>query len=366
MNVKVVLAAYWNDVKGNAKWEFTKWAAVLSLGIVAAGGVLLLRHFAEVTHGLSRSQQREILWTTIVLSTFLLAAIIVIIVLLYKLGMRSRARTSDATPIVGVNSTAERIFLDIDARMLVALKNGNHTLAEKQRLWKPYVGKWIRVSGPVVDVSETKLFLANYTTPTTGLYELILKFEPAWSDRISVLQKGSNVSVVGCIDDFKAVCVVLSRCELAEPDTHRELLAIQPRQLTATQKQLLRARLQPLNAQAAVAGYESGIQLFVYWTGAGDCADYAKQFEELFSDIGFSVPRMHGRFETFSEVDHDGYYYGVWVRWNSAREAESGLPPVGAALVDSLKAAGVDDVEAFDHRAALPLQLIVGTRRRRT
>ncbi len=118
-----------------------------------------------------------------------------------------------------VEPIAERIVLDIDAAVLIGIKNSTQTIAEKQRLWKPYVGKWIRVSGPVADVSETKMFLVNYTTPIMHQYELVLKFDAPWSDRFSIIPKGSNVTVLGRIEDFMAALVVISRCELISDTT---------------------------------------------------------------------------------------------------------------------------------------------------
>lgn len=134
------------------------------------------------------------------------------------------------------------------------------------------------------------------------------------------------------------------------------------RRLTEPQKSTLRARLGPLNEQWMADGRQ-GVRLVVYWTGAGDNAEYAKQFEEFFRSLKFDVPAHHGGFGTWTEFEHD-YDRGVCVRWNSEREIAQGAPPIGKALVEALKEIGVEDVTPFDHRDSPPLELIIGARRR--
>lgn len=129
-----------------------------------------------------------------------------------------------------------------------------------------------------------------------------------------------------------------------------------PRRLTESQQALIRARLSPIIAQAG-----RGPQISIFWTGAGDSAGYAKQFEELLESIGFSMLRVSGP-GTYL-LKHD-YHYGIWVRHDSRAAITRGATPFGKVLVTALKEAEVSDVIDFDYDGHQILELIVGARYR--
>lgn len=135
-----------------------------------------------------------------------------------------------------------------------------------------------------------------------------------------------------------------------------ELTAFQPRRLSESQKGELRSILEPLNLAALEVGSDKGRQITVFWTGAGDCADYARQFEDLFGDIGF---RLH-LYSMPSPYERD-YHYGLWVIWNSEYEGKF-AHSLGQALCDALRLAEIEftSVDTTDVHAA---QLVVGARR---
>ncbi len=96
----------------------------------------------------------------------------------------------------------------------------------------------------------------------------------------------------------------------------------------------------------------------IFWTGGGDTADYAKQFEELLESIGFRLFRVSGP-GVYSGLKHD-YHYGIWVRHDSKAAVARGVPPIGSAIVAALEKAGVGDVIEFDWEGHRVLELIVG------
>src|SRR5258705_2329816 len=79
----------------------------------------------------------------------------------------------------------------------------------------------------------------------------------------------------------------------------RVVAQISPRRLTDQQRSIIRARLEPV-----VKAWGWGPQIAVFWTGAGDTADYAKQFDELLQSIGFHLLRVGGP-SFYSGLQHD-------------------------------------------------------------
>lgn len=132
--------------------------------------------------------------------------------------------------------------------------------------------------------------------------------------------------------------------------------SIAPRRLTDSQRNLIRARLAPLVAKAGRAP-----QISIFWTGSGDTANLAKDFEELLEAIGFSLLHVSG--PRMYMLKHD-YHYGIWVRHDSKADAARSLPPIGRELVTVLRDAGVEDVIDFDHEGHYLLEMIIGARYR--
>ncbi len=134
-----------------------------------------------------------------------------------------------------------------------------------------------------------------------------------------------------------------------------ELAAIQPRRLTSQQRDQLRNALTPITDVELTEGREHGRQVSVFWTGAGDCADYARQFEDLFADIGLRL-HMYSRPQYERE-----FHYGIWIIWNSDYEKRF-RASLGQGLCDALALAGIDfrSIDTTDVRVA---QLVVGARR---
>jgi hypothetical protein len=112
-------------------------------------------------------------------------------------------------------TSSARITVDLDPALLIGMANSDdYTSAEVQRLAEPYLGKWMRVRGPVADVGKTKMALANYTSRHAGLYEMVLEFDNEWAERLNLLRKGSDVSVLGQIESVTKLGVHLTRCEI--------------------------------------------------------------------------------------------------------------------------------------------------------
>lgn len=106
----------------------------------------------------------------------------------------------------------KRIAVDVDVAYLLGIVKRGDTSGDAQRTIKPFLGKWMTVAGPIADVGETKMQLANHVD-RIGVYELFLTFDDEWRDRLSVLRKGAAVTVFGQIQKV-GLHVHLSHCEL--------------------------------------------------------------------------------------------------------------------------------------------------------
>jgi|GEM_PF-1102460 len=129
--------------------------------------------------------------------------------------------------------------------------------------------------------------------------------------------------------------------------------SIEPRRLSVTQRELLLTRFRNLNREA-----HSGLQIFINWVGAGDCADYARQFADLFRSAGFQVVQD----VALARRLNDDYHYGLFLRWDSQLYTKRGFPPVGTVISSELGNVGIA-VTLMDDPDWRVLTLIVGARR---
>jgi hypothetical protein len=82
----------------------------------------------------------------------------------------------------------DRVFVDITPDKLWDMIKGK-MINERDRLIKPFIGKWINISVVVDDVSS------NDGIIWADGVKLSLHFDSRWNDRLEVLQKGQRVSV---------------------------------------------------------------------------------------------------------------------------------------------------------------------------
>jgi hypothetical protein len=85
------------------------------------------------------------------------------------------------------------------------------TTAQGKRLVQPYIGKWMRVSGKVSNVGDSHISFRNFGV--AGVL-IIMFFDDKWSDRISVLEMGTTVTVLGQIREIDVLGLQLRNCEL--------------------------------------------------------------------------------------------------------------------------------------------------------
>ena len=94
-----------------------------------------------------------------------------------------------------------------------------HTQLQTQSLTNIYIGKWMRVSGRVEDVSSgSRTMSATLELSRIHLYPKVsLTFDKVkWNDRISILTVGDDIVVDGRISNIGQTWTYLEDCEILE------------------------------------------------------------------------------------------------------------------------------------------------------
>ncbi|MGA8026421.1 MAG: hypothetical protein WB992_04695 [Bryobacteraceae bacterium] len=105
---------------------------------------------------------------------------------------------------------------NIDPAYLTGLYRG-HTSVQADSIARTYIGKWMKLSVSVGDVSSSVLdkhihMLSGLDNATVGM-----DFDAAtWADRVSVLRRGSQVTVIGTVYRIDAYTLELDNCELVD------------------------------------------------------------------------------------------------------------------------------------------------------
>jgi hypothetical protein len=132
-----------------------------------------------------------------------------------------QALSVPAIPITTtIEDTSGRIIVSVTPQWLMA-QFTNRTDVQTQTLLSPYIGKWMRVSGNLGDVKKIKIFDDKSFAQVTfrdvkyGSDYVFLQFsEPGFIDRLSVMQLGEAITVLGQIQSVNPLFVSLEECEL--------------------------------------------------------------------------------------------------------------------------------------------------------
>jgi hypothetical protein len=89
----------------------------------------------------------------------------------------------------------------------------NHTEAQGEPLVQPYIGKMMKVSGPVVNVStkEGKTPDVSFLT-LESRFLIIMEFSSTQLDSVRSLNRGDQITVIGGIRDVSLEALVLTDC----------------------------------------------------------------------------------------------------------------------------------------------------------
>lgn len=92
----------------------------------------------------------------------------------------------------------------------------NELAIHAERRTKDFIGKWMRVSGNVEDISEGyPKGTVRVTTHRSGIVSIIfLRFDAEWHDRVMLLQRNQTITVLGSIRSIESYYLHLEHCEL--------------------------------------------------------------------------------------------------------------------------------------------------------
>ena len=109
----------------------------------------------------------------------------------------------------------KREIIDVEPDYLMGFFD-EHTSIQAQRLIEPYIGKWTRVSGPLGDVRNNEYFSQIVFDRPRGTYTTIYMYfhQSDRSDRLSILRRGTKLTVLGQIKEVRAYEFHLANCEL--------------------------------------------------------------------------------------------------------------------------------------------------------
>jgi len=114
-------------------------------------------------------------------------------------------------------SPDNRIVVDATPEYLTCFFH-NHIYIQAQKLAAPYIGKWIKITGPLSNVGELSGDSFQVTFADRGLRtsqaQVYMYFKREWVDRLSVLKQDDRITILGKISGISGVQVDLENCEL--------------------------------------------------------------------------------------------------------------------------------------------------------
>jgi hypothetical protein len=109
-----------------------------------------------------------------------------------------------------------RIVITFDPKYLTDFYK-NNTALQADRLVRVFLGKWMKASGKVHDVSVSQFSGGTATVTFEYSDPFVMHFLPKdWLDRLSILRRGDKITVLGQITDVTRTIVVLNNCEVID------------------------------------------------------------------------------------------------------------------------------------------------------
>ncbi len=119
-----------------------------------------------------------------------------------------------------LDADEDRIEIDVTPEHLWSLFEGR-TGIQGESLVEPFIGKWMRLAGPLGDVgriSEKWLQVTfRYGTQPMGKHVYIYVRDKRWIDRVVLLKIGDEIVVLGRIERVSAMEIRLDHCVLVAP-----------------------------------------------------------------------------------------------------------------------------------------------------
>jgi hypothetical protein len=160
------------------------------------------------------------------LAWFIVGMFILAVFAFHRQKNRSAVDRPVATPIpapIAIPASApeppksKKAFIDVSPSYLLGLYK-NRTAVQGNALAAAYIGKWIVVTGKVIDISQDRPgndFLVQFSD-SEGAW-LAATFSEELSEKISHIPHGATITIRGAIRSVDTLRVILKECELGEP-----------------------------------------------------------------------------------------------------------------------------------------------------
>jgi hypothetical protein len=118
-----------------------------------------------------------------------------------------------------VPAPKKREFVDVLPETLLGLSTKKDlTRVQADLMIKPYIGKWLRVTGTITDIYPNAVALRTIEgKPSPGglLFDVILIVDDEWKERFHILEQNRKITVIGMIQEVDRSMVTLHHPELA-------------------------------------------------------------------------------------------------------------------------------------------------------
>jgi hypothetical protein len=110
------------------------------------------------------------------------------------------------------NKDKPKSFIDVAPSSLLEMRNKEGlTRVQTDRMLAPYIGKWIKYTGPIKNVSERHVVLSINGSDYNTVFG---RFITEHRDRFHLLEIGKTITIIGQIEDVFSSEVSLDDCEL--------------------------------------------------------------------------------------------------------------------------------------------------------
>jgi hypothetical protein len=195
-----------------ARWGFWDWMAYCCIGIAALGlavGAALKEEPAmfERLPAVFTSPK----WAYVPIILFALGSFILAVRFVGPLFMRASIPSSR----IPDSHISERVFVEETPEYLLSLGK-DMTSVQREQVVAIYIGKWMKISSPVRNVSslDARGMFVMSDIDRSQLQSIQMFFDPKWSNRLTLLRRGQNISAVGQIYSISVLDIILRNCEL--------------------------------------------------------------------------------------------------------------------------------------------------------
>ena len=113
-----------------------------------------------------------------------------------------------------------RKMVNVTPEDLTGFFKGDHTSTQAGKMVEAYIGKWMKISGPVGDVSGSTALVRQVTFAGRSIFSynhvLMYFYKQELFDQLSTLKPGDNITVIGQIAQVSSQDVRLENCEIVD------------------------------------------------------------------------------------------------------------------------------------------------------